>query len=286
LACPQYANSSCCIWQQSEQLVQNFNLVLSLFGELTTGGYVRRTMSGWEERGVGWGVKGDGCVMMAWCRCPACFYNLANLLCGFTCSPNQGYFITDLHYTPNPVIPTYNMIQGNFKLDRNWVCGVFASCQATAGAVQAGFGDCESLIDALVHSQQSWFHGTDFLIEITDDDPTSFSAPLYSCCSFPVNISDPSQGNMSCPAAACAGMQAGNKCYNGVTPAGASSDLPKDLTDPIHPPLYGFEWQPVVGAIAGAFVVLLLVNFLNSRSHASLPTQSSAAALDESIAHD
>lgn len=50
------------------------------------------------------------------CRCPACFFNLMNLFCELTCSPNQSQFMntTKVNATDNSVLEVQYYIGKTF----------------------------------------------------------------------------------------------------------------------------------------------------------------------------
>jgi hypothetical protein len=55
-------------------------------------------------------------------------------------------------------------------------------------------------------------HGAFIEFDLNSESPTALNPRTYSCCNFPVDFTNASLGNMSCPCAYCKGMCPGNAC--------------------------------------------------------------------------
>ncbi|RYE85586.1 MAG: hypothetical protein EOO65_00050 [Methanosarcinales archaeon] len=125
--------------------------------------------------------------------------------------------------------------------------------------VQASMHTCEQFFEYQASAAISQGSLTTFNFTEADASPpnTVYSAPLYDCCSYPANMSNPAAGNTSAPCSACPGVCSG-KCYTG---AFGTSNSTQGVADVTISAMYGFDWVSVValyGSIA-AFTALWLV---------------------------
>ena len=189
-ACPQYANASCCNGIQNRLLYVNFMLLHSFFGAITEGG------------------------------CPACEWNLRDLWCAYTCSPNQSDFVTPGEVT-NVTDPTSGelttVLLTNLSVSAEYACAIFASCASTQKVkTYPPMNSCEGLL-AYQGGTASIPAGALVNMSYTRNVPDALSLPSYNCCNFPGNFSRPTGGNVSCPCSSCTGCCMGGACYNGAT---------------------------------------------------------------------
>lgn len=227
--CPQYSSSACCNPTQISQL-QTSALLLNVAFNLVGG-------------------------------CTACYANLMEFWCAFTCSPEQHKFMEVMEIQNvtqqgffGPV--TFPVRHIEMLMDAFWSCSVTASCSDTDFFKEdSNLQICESMWNFFGSGAQALQHGTnitfsyvkaqasagpvvataqgragrhaeahqpDTIPPLPSGVPTldvPLSRPWYSCCSFPINMSDPSAGNTSCPCSACSGVCGTNACYGGITPA-------------------------------------------------------------------
>jgi hypothetical protein len=181
-ACPQYAAAGCCTPAANSQLFLSFILEESSLGEPASGG------------------------------CPACSANVQDLWCAFACAPNQSDFVAVeglRNVSGSPVALVVNV-----TLASDYAAATFGSC-AGVGLVRSN-----PLLDSvtlfLAYMGQQGVSTANALVNFQlggSSGGAGLALPVYNCCSFPANLSDPTAtGNASCPCASCLGSCPGGSC--------------------------------------------------------------------------
>lgn len=211
--CPEYTNSSCCNQYQNGKLSFNFFLI-NAFG----------------------GAYGNG----------ACVANLQRLWCSFTCAPDQAR-ILDVNGVVST--PSGDALATTMYVDREWACGLWASCKGVALA--STFSTLEQFLAYQSSTGVSIGHSITSFEYVEPGAPRGMTAPVFDCCSYPASLDTPgAPGNTSSPCTYCAGTCGTEPCYTGMAPGGAagggsSASSSAAIDAPLDGALYGFEWLPL-----------------------------------------
>jgi hypothetical protein len=190
-ACPQY-DIGCCTLDQNLLLYASLMQEKPLFGNLAAGG------------------------------CPACYQNMQNFWCAYTCGPNQSDYLTILG-AANVTSPengeTYEVLRTRVSVNKAFACDTYSSCESVKSVTQTsamsnaeGFFNYQGEYEAIQH-------GAFIEFDLNSESSTALNPRTYSCCNFPVDFTNASLGNMSCPCAYCKGMCPGNACAGSSTSA-------------------------------------------------------------------
>jgi hypothetical protein len=185
-ACPQYAAAGCCTPAANSQLFLSFILEESSLGEPASGG------------------------------CPACSANVQGLWCAFACAPNQSDYVAveGLRNASGSAVA----LVVNVTLASDYAAATFGSC-AGVGLVRSNpLLDSVPLFLAYMGTQGVATANTQVNFQLAGGGSGGggggggLALPVYNCCSFPANLTDPSAtGNATCPCASCLG-----NCPNGT----------------------------------------------------------------------
>jgi hypothetical protein len=181
-ACPQY-DIGCCTLDQNLLLYASLMQVKPLFGNLADGG------------------------------CPACYQNMQQFWCAYTCGPNQSDYLTILG-AANVTSPengeTYEVLRTKVSFHKAFAYDTYSSCESVKSVEQisamsniTGFFNFQGQYEAIQH-------GTFIEFDLNSSSPLALNLPAYTCCNFPIDFGNTSRGNMSCPCQSCKGMCPGN----------------------------------------------------------------------------
>ena len=186
VSCPQYASSGCCTPAVNSQLFLSYVLEENTLGEPSQAG------------------------------CPACAANVQALWCAFACSPMQSEFLV-VKGMRNVTIggqPPQSVLAVVANLTLAYAQGLFTSCSGVGLIRSNPVMDTIPLFLKYMGEDQG-VATAKTLVEFTVNGPggRGLDLPLYDCCNFPSNLSDPgATGNTSCPCASCLGVCPGGVC--------------------------------------------------------------------------
>ena len=192
--------------------------------------------------------------------CPACFRNVVNFWCEYTCSPRQAEFVATagLATKTDPVSGSPFIVETfDVSLDTATACGMFDSCASTGKVKEfSPLQTCEGFMTYQGQTEAIQTGLTFITCNYTTPERAAAAGrgvlanALHSCCNYPANIGPDNKGalnvtNTSCPCASCAGMCAGGRCSGGGSQYAGLGQSPDD-------PLNGFDGDTV--AIVAGFV--------------------------------
>jgi hypothetical protein len=222
-ACPQF-DVGCCTLDQNLLLYASLLQEKPLFGELADGG------------------------------CPACYQNMQNFWCSYTCGPNQSDYLTiigPVNMTSPENGEIYEVLHTRVSVNKAFACDTYSACESVKSVTQTsamsnaeGFFNYQGQYEAIQH-------GAFIEFDLDSESPKALNPATYSCCSFPVDFNNASLGNTSCPCAYCKGMCPGNAC------AGANGG--SDGLNQVSTPWYnGVNLVTICGAWGGVLGAILI----------------------------
>jgi hypothetical protein len=233
VACPQYFDLGCCTPTQSQLLYVNLLLLQSQFGTVAGGG------------------------------CPACFENMRNFYCEYTCSPRQAEFVAVLgpsNVSDPETGRVFEVLRTRVGIAHDFSCAAFGACEGVS-AVQkvSAMSNAEGFF-AYQGQYEAIQHGAFIEFDLDSALPRPLAVPAHSCCNFPSDFANNQSANTSCPCAYCKGMCSGGTCAGGAAGGAAAapgSALPSWYNG-LQPSTIGGVW----GAVAAAIVLSLLPQLL------------------------
>lgn len=220
-ACPQF-DEGCCSLQQNLLLYASLLQEKPLFGNLADGG------------------------------CPACYQNMQNFWCSYTCGPNQSDYLTIIgaeNITSPENGETYEVLRTRVSVNKAFACNTYSSCESVKSVTQTsamsnaeGFFNYQGEYEAIQH-------GAFIEFDLDSQSPTALNPPTYSCCSFPVDFNNASLGNTSCPCAYCKGMCPGNDCAGASGGGAGSNQASLPWYNGVNVVTICGAWGGVIGAI-------------------------------------
>jgi hypothetical protein len=190
--------------------------------------------------------------------CPACYQNVVDFWCAYSCSPNATSFV-DVLGLDTKVDPvgggTYTVETFAVNISMDYACSVYASCAGTGKVKEfsplqncEGFfnyqGETEAIFSGLAYINFEYVAGpANASAEALAPPSPPMANPPYSCCNFPSSMSPLGPGNAttntSCPCASCPNMCAGGTCPGAGSEFAGLGYAPDD-------PLSGFDGSTVL----------------------------------------